>query len=504
MMSSRGRFLLASFLIWIPLQSRISNAQVSVQSLSVARYGTLPNTNEGNNPSYYSDLLIEYRRDWLRAGLRGEGFGSSEFENGYQHISQRYAEISYEWAEVRAGNFYGAFGQGIILRSFELPGFVYESRVFRTQQRIVRDIDGLKITLRPGPLEVTALAGTPVDPLLPPENDARRTGDVVGGQAKINLPGAVSIGAAYLEHETTFRSKLATYFASWTADALLQKIGLPSATLDLSGEYATDNGFGKAASFDLESPHALYLSGNFTINTVGGSFEYKDYRSFDFGINDPPPLIRENAEYLLNRSTHVLDASAEQGVQMELYFSPNSHWRFLGNYSRARNNFGENLKPLFEERYLGIEYLGGPWFVRAFADGGKDELFSEVERFTTGVSPEYQFYNGTAMGMDIQWQRIRRASLPFFDYDFTNLYLAARVLNWKKFTTALGVERSSDPDITESSKYFLNLSLIWKPISQIDLQLFAGKRRGGTACDHGYCIEVLDFEGLEFRMETRW
>ena len=44
----------------------------------------------------------------------------------------------------------------------------------------------------------------------------------------------------------------------------------------------------------------------------------------------------------------------------------------------------------------------------------------------------------------------------------------------------------------------------WHPTPQMDLQLFFGKRRGGTACDHGFCIEVLDFEGMELRLETRW
>jgi len=501
---SRGLVLASLFsCAFFPIKSE---AQVRVHSLSLARYGTLPRTNEDSNPSYYSDLLIEYRYKWFQAGLRGEGFNSPELSNGYDHISQRYAQFSYEWADVRVGNFYGVFGKGIILRSFELPGFIYESRVFRTQQRIFRDIDGLKVTLRPGPLEVTALGGTPVDPLQPPENENRRTGDIVGTQVKLDLPGSVSIGTAYLEYETTFKSKLSTYFASWTADRLLQNVGLEDLTLDVYGEYATDKGYGKFAEFERDSPHALYLSGNFTLNRIGGSFEYKDYRSFNFGINDPPPLIRENAEYLLNRATHVLDANAEQGIQMELYFSPTFNWRFIGNYSRARNDFSENFTPLFEERYLGAEYLGGSWFVRAFVDDGKDELFSEVERFTTGIAPDYQLANGTTVGVDVQWQRIRRASPPAFDFDFTNFYTAVRVQNWHNFTFALGGERSTDPDVTDSeaSKYFLNFSLIWKPIRQIDLQLFAGKRRGGTACDHGYCIEVLDFEGTELRMETRW
>ena len=79
-----------------------------------------------------------------------------------------------------------------------------------------------------------------------------------------------------------------------------------------------------------------------------------------------------------------------------------------------------------------------------------------------------------------------------------------KIQDWHNFSFALNSERSTDPYVTNSKKYFVNTSLGWQPIHQVNLQLFIGERRGGTACDHGYCIEVLDFEGVELRMETRW
>ena len=113
--------------------------QLSVRTLSLARNGKLPRSDTETNSSYYSDLTIEYRYKWLLAGLRAEGFNSPDAnlrfggDAKYGHVSQRYAELFWSWGSARAGNLYGMFGKGVIMRAFELPGFVYESRVFRKQ-----------------------------------------------------------------------------------------------------------------------------------------------------------------------------------------------------------------------------------------------------------------------------------------------------------------------------------------------------------------------------------
>jgi len=164
----------------------------------------------------------------------------------------------------------------------------------------------------------------------------------------------------------------------------------------------------------------------------------------------------------------------------------------------TRNNL------LFIERYLGVEYSGDPWGLRFFLDTGQDELFSETGRFTTGIAPDYSRTDGTTIGLNIQWQRFKR-----LDNRIKNFYATFSIQNWRKFSFAFSGERSNDPNETDdltakAIKYFINGSIGWHPTPQMDLQLFLGKRRGGTACDHGFCIEVLDFEGMELRLETRW
>lgn len=479
-------------------------AQVSVRTLSTARYGELPNIDRDPNPAFYTDLTVEYRFRSFLGGLRTEGFHADGIGNRYDRISQMYAEYSWDWGSARAGNSYAIFGRGLIFRAFELPGFVYESRVFRTQHKVIRDVNGFNLNLDPGSFDMQFIIGeAPINILDPPEDQVN--GDFTGGQVSIDLPASLTVGTAYLEYDTSLEDKLSTYFVSWSADQLLAKIGADAWTLDLYSEYATSKGFGKIAKFKADTPHALYIAGNFSWQTLGGSLEYKDYQSFNFGINDPPPLIRENSEYFLNRITHVLDSFGETGFQAEVYYSPQPLTRFIANFSRARNNFGN----IFLQRYFGIEKIGSPWSARFFFDHGKEEFLSESRRITTGIAPDYTFDSGTVAGLDVQWQSIKREFSADFNYTLTNFYTSVSLQNWRSFSFALNVERSTDPDVTNldprfenGDKYFLSASVGWAPNPQVNVQLFAGERRRATKCDHGFCLEVLDFKGLELRLDT--
>ncbi|TDI83681.1 MAG: hypothetical protein E2O78_07640 [Caldithrix sp.] len=483
-----------------------ASAQLSIRTLSTARYGKLPNIDNENNPAVFSDLILEYRYNSFLGGIRTEGFRADHIGNRYDRVSQKYLEYTADWGSARLGNSYAILGRGIIFRGFELPGFVNESRVFRTQHRVIRDLSGLNLNFNRGPVSAKFLLGeTPVNALDPPEE--RAEGDLRGGQLSVNIPANITLGTAYLVYNTTSKDKLSSYFLSWSADDFLTQIGAKDLTFDFYSEYATNKDYGKLAKFNRQTPHALYVTGNFTWSTLGGSLEYKDYQAFDFGINDPPPLIRENSEYLLNRITHRLDSFGERGYQAELYYSPQLPTRITGNFSRAKNNSGN----LFLQRYIGIDYTFDPWTARFFFDHGKEEFLSESRRITTGIVPDYTFSNGTIIGLDLEWQNVKREFSPDFVYTLTNLYANLSLQNWHKWSLAFSLERSTDPDVTgvdplrESEvKYFFNSNVGWQPLPQVSLQLFAGERRRSTQCDHGFCLEVLDYKGVELRLDTVW
>jgi len=492
--------------------------QLSVQSLSQISYGKLPGaTRSADLPTYYNHLSIEYRGSSLfkdefgfLAGARLQSFASPELDSpfsdeSYNKFSQHYVEASWRWVNIRAGNSFAIIGRGMVLRSFELPGFLYEDPQLRQRHGVIRDIDGWKISLNPGPFEVMAISGKPVDPLRTPNDKSRRGGEVRGGQASVRLPGNVRVGGAYLEFRERQNVPLATRFVQFSLKPVLSTLGIRDVDADFYTEYATvqgRNGFGK---FDADHPYAFYFSGTLAYGAWGASFEYKDYRDFAFGINDPPSLVRENAEVLLNRATHVLLAEAERGMQAEISFAPAPAWRITANYSDSKNELDLNSPATrYHEALLAIEWFGENLTTKIFADGSRDDLLFEKDRFTSGVAADYHFTVGLTLGADVQGQRMRR-----LDYEFTNYYSALRLGGWKNLSLSVQMERSSDPfetdDLTtKRKKTWTGIGIGWKPASQIDLQFFGGKRRGGLACDHGYCLRVEQFSGVELRMQTNW
>src|SRR5439155_391400 len=94
--------------------------------------------------------------------------------------------------------------------------------------------------------------------------------------------------------------------------ARVERVSLP-----LYVEYAQQNGsFGDWWRFTSgDSVHALYARANLLAGPLALLGEWKDYSGFRYGTNDPPSLVREHGFPLLNRATHVLDATRERGFQ---------------------------------------------------------------------------------------------------------------------------------------------------------------------------------------------
>ncbi len=68
------------------------------------------------------------------------------------------------------------------------------------------------------------------------------------------------------------------------------------------------------------------------------------------------------------------------------------------------------------------------------------------------------------------------------------------------YLTDLGGDSGSEKII----RYWPGVEASYKINSSNTISLFAGKRRGGPACTSGICYEVLDFEGVELRLKTKF
>ena len=125
---------------------------------------------------------------------------------------------------------------------------------------------------------------------------------------------------------------------------------------------------------------------------------------------------------------------------------------------------------------------------------------------TSGILLSRTVSAATTVAVDLQWQGVRSD----FDEYYRNIYLSLKLQNWRNFNAALSMERSEDPAL--KNNFDPGKFVIWMPSanisyqasSNIDLQLFVGRRRGGTLCDYGFCVQVLDYEGAELRIQTRW
>ena len=74
-----------------------------------------------------------------------------------------------------------------------------------------------------------------------------------------------------------------------------------------------------------------------------------------------------------------------------------------------------------------------------------------------------------------------------------------------KFSAGIITEFSNDPFIIDTkNKLWVGLNGKYKLNNKNTLILFAGERRGGPACNSGVCYEVLDFEGVELRLTSRF
>ena len=87
-----------------------------------------------------------------------------------------------------------------------------------------------------------------------------------------------------------------------------------------------------------------------------------------------------------------------------------------------------------------------------------------------------------------------------------NSVISVEVGNGSKYSVGSILELSNDPfQLTDNdTRNWLGFYGRYKYSTNSNFLVFAGQRRGGPACSAGICYEVLDFEGLEIRWNTRF
>lgn len=468
--------------------------------------GNLPYEKDTDYSTSYNQTNLYYDSGNFSLFGKLEQFFTPIEERNYFDLTQKRIQFQDDQFRVRVGNFYETLGRGLLLRSYDIPGSVFEDEFERTQYAFFRDLEGVSIDYNSDRFEIKAVRAQPLFNPLPPnfKPDSLRRPDLVEAiQANFYATDDLNVGAILMRsnsNTTDFRE-----FGSLLVDYNLNQ------NIQLFSEYAFD--LDNAFSFDSDTDaFGLYAGSNFYYGGFGGSLEFKNFSNLRLGsgYNDPPSLIREHTYPVLNRSTHVLDTANETGFQAEAYYNFEGGHNLTFNLSRAINDGFARFE--YTELFIeGLYQINDDLSVKSFIDYAQDDLKGDDDRWSFGWITENIFANEIGAVLDLQYQQFKRS----FDPDKTsNVYVALSLSFSSDFIISGIVEATTDPQLTDNPKtftsieddtrYWLGGNALYKANNNNTFEIFAGKRRGGPACTSGICYEILDFEGVELRLTTRF
>ncbi|NJK85194.1 MAG: hypothetical protein HC906_03755 [Bacteroidales bacterium] len=386
-------------------------------------------------------------------------------------------------------------GQGLLLRTYEIPSSIWETIGYRVRYGFYKDVEGFMLKLNYKNFDIKLLRGNVLDVTLPPVLDDRRPDLVEAIEAKYRFKKqAFGVIAMRNTNSTTGNN----FYTSFLFEGnILKKV---SVYAELANRYNRDNLF----SFNNDAGFGAYFSLSYSGNIFGMSAEYKHYNNFSIGtgINDPPTLVKEHPYRLLNRSTHVPELTNESGYQIETYINVAQNSTLTINTSLARNKFSNQFDVKFNEYFM--EYHNQNIFknsdAKIFLDYARDPFVNENSRWAAGGNLDIPHSKLNSL-IELEYQWINREIGE--GYQVNNGYFGYTLSFKYKYKLSLNVEVSDDPfllDENETYQAFPSAVFTFRPGQNHMVSLFGGRRRGGPACNAGVCYNVLDFEGIELRV----
>ena len=494
---------LIPILLFLPLVQLFG--QLSGNNLAEYQLGNLPYTEPAALSSLYDQLNLAYRYKGLRASVRYEQFLSQNEGSSYYKLSQFQVQYRKDKLELKVGNFNETLGNGLLVRGYEIAGSVFEEEAYRARYGFYRDMLGFSAKYTGDIWYMNALRGKSLVNTLPPTVDPeeRRVDLVEAVETGITLY-AQTLGIIVMRDSNPFAEEV--FYSLLFSGSLFN---LLSYNLEYAHDIADDL---PLFGMDDKSRYGLYGSLGVSVGSFGMSLEIKNYHNMFIGsgISDPPTAVREQKYKVLNRSIHVPQLDDESGIQLEAYYSFAGGERLVFNYTRALNQF--YLDYLFNELFMEFSfYPGSKNSFTVFTDYASDPFKFEDTRLAGGVVWDYSLGGQWSTQLHLEYQYIER---EIVEVDKINNGVV--ILGLSR-SPDLGFsfiwELSNDPYLTDLSgnsgsdnqyRYWPGVEASYKINSSNTLSLFAGKRRGGPACTSGICYEVLDFEGVELRLKTKF
>lgn len=477
-------------------------SQFRGNNLMELQAGNVPGDNPADLITHYNRLNLLYTYKNIRGSLRYEHFLHPEQNKDYHRLSQFNLNYRNKGLELKVGHFNETLGNGILLRSYEIPGSVFEDQAYRVKQGFYRDLKGIAASYDHRFFKIKIVRARSLLNLFPPTFDEKeRRPDLSEALQIESRVLKQNIGIMLMRNHNTGRRE---DFSSVFLKGLIKNFSY-------NFEFARQ--LDDPAFFKLEdaSSWGFYGSLNYSFSSTGISLEYKDYHNIFIGsgISDPPTLIREQSYRVLNRSTHVPELTDESGWQFEAYQSFSNGNMLTLNYAWTKNQLFRDF--VFQEYFLEYEMRFRNYDVlRLFIDYSKDPLRLEDHRYSGGFLVESYFGSSLGASFQFEYQYFERELLE--KQTVNNLVFFSSLYSPSAWSIGINVEASSDPIQTallpegsESNyRFWPGLTGSYHINDDNKITFFAGKRRGGPACTSGICYEVLDFEGLEVRLTTKF
>ena len=479
--------------------------QLSGSNLLEYQLGNLPYKDPSDLSSHYDQLNLGYRYKGLKASIRYEHFLSQIEERSYTSLSQFQVQYRRDKLELKVGNFNKTLGNGLLFRGYEITGSVFEEEAYRTRYGFYRDLQGFSVKYSGDIWFFQAIRGKSLVNTLPPTvpNKDRRIDLVEAVETGISAF-YQTVGVILMRNSNPFEKD---YFYSLLFSGSIP--GIISYNFEYAHNLAEDM---PVIAKDDMSRYGLYGSLSFNRGSFGLSLEFKDYHNLliGTGISDPPTTVREQKYKVLNRSIHVPQLVDESGIQLEGYYTFKNRQHLVVNFSRSVNQFFQDF--IFNEVFAEYNfYPGKKNNVTLFADYTIDQFKSENTRYATGTVWEYSVLGSWSTQLHLEYQYLERELLE------TNVMHNGVVILGVSKSPGLSIsaiwELSNDPFLNDrpdtpavetSYRHWPGLEASYRINPTNTLSLFAGKRRGGPACTSGVCYEVLDFEGVELRLKTKF
>lgn len=493
------------FALLVLVHACVLNGQISGNNLFEFQLGNLPYTDPQDLTSHYDQLNLSYRYKGLDASIRYEHFLSQNESSSYSALSQYQVRYRQGKLDLKVGHFNETLGNGLLVRGYDIAGSVFEEEAYRSRYGFYRDIAGFSVKYSGDIWYFQGLRGKSLVSTLPPTvgKENRRIDLVEGMETGITLH-YQTLGMILMRNSNPVGNDL---FYS-----LLLSGSLPG-ILSYNFEYAHNlEENGPVIALQDMSRYGIYGSVSLGLGSFGMSLEYKNYHNLliGTGISDPPTTVREHKYKVLNRSIHVPQLLDESGMQLEGYYTFDNSERLVLNFSRSLNQLWTDF--VFNELFLEYSfYPGEKNDLTLFADYSTDAFEGENARYAGGAVWDHTVLGRWSGLLHLEYQYIER---ELFTTSIMNNGVVILGITrspdlsvsavWEFSNDPLLNDHPDTPEVETGYRHWPGLEASYRISPTNTLSVFAGKRRGGPACTSGICYEVLDFEGIEIRLRTKF